>query len=98
MLRSLNRPVCAPYMSLRKYKYVVKLTPGVQKKGKAGKACVEIFSRSKDSTPREHDLIKMMADNEVVQAIVGEVKVSSAGLQAVHAAKRRQKKGNKKKG
>ena len=51
-------------MSLRKYKYVVKLTPGVQKKGKAGKACVEIFSRSKDSTPREHDLIKMMADNE----------------------------------
>ena len=79
MLRSLNRPVCAPYMSLRKYKYVVKLTPGVQKKGKAGKACVEIF-------------------NEVVQAIVGEVKVSSAGLQAVHAAKRRQKKGNKKKG
>jgi hypothetical protein len=27
-------PVCAPYISLQKYKYKVKLTPGSTKKGK----------------------------------------------------------------
>ncbi|CAM9850491.1 unnamed protein product, partial [Choristocarpus tenellus] len=29
--------VCAPYMSLRDFKYKVKLTPGHQKRGKASK-------------------------------------------------------------
>ncbi|POM60901.1 hypothetical protein PHPALM_30181, partial [Phytophthora palmivora] len=34
-------PMCAPYASLTKFKYKVKLTPGSQKKGKAAKQAME---------------------------------------------------------
>ena len=88
-------PVCAPYLSLRRYKYNVKLTPGTQKKGKASRSCIDIFARSKDCLPRERDLIKLMSENEVVQAIVGDVKVSAPGLHATQNLKRKQKKGSK---
>lgn len=33
-------PVCAPYSALQSYKYRVKLSPGSQRKGKAGKQVV----------------------------------------------------------
>ena len=85
-------PVCAPYFSLKRYKYVAKLTPGTQKKGKAGRQCLDLFSRSKDCLPRQRDLIKQCSDNEVVSAILGEVKISAAGLQKQQSANRQQKK------
>jgi len=53
-------PMCAPYASLTKYKYKVKLTPGSQKKGKAAKQAMEHFfaSNLKDdkdaSKPHKH--------------------------------------------
>jgi hypothetical protein len=53
----------------------VKLTPGEGKKGRTGKQALDVFSRSKDCSPREKDLIKMIADNDVVQCIIGDVKV-----------------------
>ena len=34
--------VCGPYQSLTRYKYRVKLVPGTQKKGKAGKQALEV--------------------------------------------------------
>ncbi|CAI5728640.1 unnamed protein product [Hyaloperonospora brassicae] len=36
-------PICAPYASLSKFKYKVKLTPGSQKKGKAAKQAMGHF-------------------------------------------------------
>lgn len=38
-------PVCAPYCVLKDFKYKVKLTPGTQKKGKAVKQAMELFTR-----------------------------------------------------
>jgi len=70
--------VCAPYASVAKYKYRCKLTPGVGKKGKAGKQALELFCRMKECTGREKDLLKMVSDNEVVQTIIGDVKVQSS--------------------
>mmetsp|Transcript_67624 Transcript_67624/g.126567 ORF Transcript_67624/g.126567 Transcript_67624/m.126567 type:complete len:151 (+) Transcript_67624:1483-1935(+) len=90
-------PVCAPFAALSKYKYRVKLTPGEGKKGRTGKQALEIFARMKECTPREKDLIKMVSDNEVVQTIIGDVKMSTPGLNAVHAAKRSAKKAGKNK-
>ena len=37
-------PVCAPYSTLSKYKYKVKLIPGPTKRGKALKLIYEIFA------------------------------------------------------
>ncbi|TDH72696.1 uncharacterized protein CCR75_006046 [Bremia lactucae] len=39
-------PMCAPYASLTKFKYKVKLTPGSQKKGKAARQVMEFFFAS----------------------------------------------------
>lgn len=35
--------VCAPYATLLKYKYKVKLTPGTMKRGKCLKTIIELF-------------------------------------------------------
>ncbi|RLN49215.1 hypothetical protein BBJ28_00006339 [Nothophytophthora sp. Chile5] len=108
-------PMCAPYASLTKYKYKVKLTPGSQKKGKAAKQAMEHFFTSnlkeeKDAgkqTPAvssageeekaEHqedevvhpdvnplvvqrELMKCIPENELVNCLVGPVKISAPGL------------------
>ncbi|CAM9562448.1 unnamed protein product [Sphacelaria rigidula] len=79
-------------MSLRDYRYKVKLTPGKQKRGKASKQAIEVFSRAKDCPAPHKPLMKGVTDNECVQAIIGDVKVSVAGLAQATQAK---KKANK---
>jgi len=81
-------PVCAPYQTLAQYKYRVKLTPGNQKRGKAAKQCVEMFlqdtSKEKSAISiREKELIKRVADNDWVQVICADVKISAAGASKV---------------
>lgn len=90
-------PVCAPYSTLAQYKYRVKLTPGNQKRGKASKQCLEMFYRSEDSNggkkggksknsnnnSRYIGMIKAANDNEWIQAICGDVKISAAGASKV---------------
>ncbi|CBN79324.1 conserved unknown protein [Ectocarpus siliculosus] len=86
-------PVCGPYMSLRDYKYKVKLTPGKQKRGKASKQAIEVFSRSRDTPASQKGLMKGITDNECVAAMIGDVKVAVAGLaQATQAKKKANKK------
>ena len=97
-------PVCAPYQSLSKYTYKVKLTPGNLKRGKASKQCLAVFlkdeSKSKTGNSLNRDLIKKVADNEWVQAICGDVKISAAGaskaIQKSKAKARASKKSKKK--
>jgi predicted ribosome quality control (RQC) complex YloA/Tae2 family protein len=80
-------PVCAPYSVLSKYTYRVKLTPGSVKRGKASKQAVEIFLRGEtgvkktvdDSTKRDLALIKLVNENDWVQAMIGDVRIASAG-------------------
>jgi len=96
-------PVCAPYQSLSKYTYRVKLTPGNMKRGKASKQCIDMFLRdnSRLAGPDHcRDLIKKVADNEWVQAICGDVKISAAGAsKAIQKSKAKSKasKSNRKK-
>jgi len=92
-------PVCAPYSVLSQYKYRVKLTPGAVKRGKASKQCVEMFLHSENDkkksddvgTKRDNDLIKLVNENEWVQAIIGDVRITSAGASKVA----KKQKGNK---
>ena len=78
-------PVCAPYSVLSQYTYRVKLTPGSVKRGKAVKQAVDIFLENKkkqqidEGTKRDQALIKLVNENEWVQAMVGDVRITSAG-------------------
>jgi NFACT protein C-terminal domain len=91
-------PVCAPYQSLSQYTYRVKLTPGNLKRGKSLKQCLEILLKSPISistvgTEKHIDLIKKVVDNDWIQTICPDVKISAAG--ASKAVK--QQKASKKK-
>ncbi|GMF19489.1 unnamed protein product [Phytophthora lilii] len=104
-------PMCAPYASLTKYKYKVKLTPGSQKKGKAAKQAMEHFfasnfkdekdaSKSAPHRPGEteeetqpdvnpivvqRELMRCIPENELVNCMVGPVKISAPGLHGPNA-------------
>lgn len=122
-------PVCAPYSSLGKYKYKVKLLPGSQKKGKAAKQAMEHFfssnlreekqattkprkpTREGEAKQEEHEddeatpdvdpvivqreLMKCIPENELVNCLVGPLKISAPGL---HAGAGSKKGGSGKKG
>ncbi|XP_047959508.1 ribosome quality control complex subunit NEMF [Salvia hispanica] len=85
-------PVCAPYNALQTYKYRVKLIPGSLKKGKAAKTAMNLFGHMPETSSREKELMKACTDPELVAAIVGNVKVSAAGLTQL---KQKQKKNKK---
>uniref|UniRef100_K3WCD0 Ribosome quality control complex subunit 2 n=1 Tax=Globisporangium ultimum (strain ATCC 200006 / CBS 805.95 / DAOM BR144) TaxID=431595 RepID=K3WCD0_GLOUD len=102
-------PMCAPYASLQKYKYKVKLLPGAQKKGKAAKQAMEYFFSSNmkfekdaakqhaahkaqaengadETTPDvdplvvQRELMRCIPENELVNCMVGPVKISAPGI------------------
>ena len=96
-------PVCAPYSVLSKYKFKVKLTPGSQKRGKASKEAIEMMLRGYGTdvkggkvTEREKAFIRLITDNERVQAMVAKVKVSRpSGVDKKGKGGKKGKKGNK---
>jgi hypothetical protein len=90
-------PVCAPYNTLSKYDFRVKLTPGNMKRGKAAKQCVDIFLRGDTAKPtpsneRNKDLIKRVGDNDWVQVICADVKISAAGASKATGKKQKNSK------
>eukprot|EP01137_Pigoraptor_chileana_P019675 Opistho-2@81013 len=68
-------PVCAPYSAMSAYKFRVKLTPGITKKGKAAKAALNAFIQNREATARERDLMKGVRDTDLFLNIPGKVKV-----------------------
>ncbi|XP_031252959.1 nuclear export mediator factor NEMF [Pistacia vera] len=85
-------PVCGPYSAVQSYKYRVKIIPGTAKKGKAAKTAMNLFTHMLEATQREKELMKACTDPELVAAIIGNVKVTAAGLTQL---KQKQKKGKK---
>ncbi|KAK2990178.1 hypothetical protein RJ640_014630 [Escallonia rubra] len=85
-------PVCGPYSALQSYKYRVKIIPGTAKRGKGAKMAMNLFGHMPEATQREKELMKACTDPELVAAIIGNVKVSAAGLTQL---KQKQKKGKK---
>lgn len=91
-------PVCGPYSSLTRYKFRVKLTPGTAKKGKCCKQAVEVFLSGRDASADEKYLIKGLTDPEMVAVMIGDVKLSTPGLQVIkQQASHRKQRGAKKK-
>ena len=90
-------PVCAPYQSLSQYKYRIKLTPGSQKRGKASKQCLDMLLTFAKDAMTERGLIKLVGDNEWVQSICGDVKISAPGASKVAKKQKQSSKKSKKK-
>ncbi|XP_031097679.1 nuclear export mediator factor NEMF [Ipomoea triloba] len=88
-------PVCGPYNALQSYKYRVKLVPGSVKKGKAAKTAMNLFYHMPEATSREKELMKACTDPELVAAIIGNVKITSAGLTQLKQKQKKIKKSNK---
>ncbi|CAB4262489.1 unnamed protein product [Prunus armeniaca] len=91
-------PVCGPYSSVQSYKYRVKITPGSVKRGKAAKTAMNLFSHMTEATVREKELMKACTDPELVAAIIGNVKITSAGLTQLKQKQKKVKKSNSKAG
>lgn len=85
-------PVVGPYAALANYKFKVKLTPGTLKKGKAVKQAVELLARGQEGLQRERELMRAVPDMDMVNAMVGTVKISAAGLQQLKQASKKAKK------
>ncbi|XP_014518587.1 nuclear export mediator factor NEMF isoform X2 [Vigna radiata var. radiata] len=88
-------PVCGPYSALQSYKYRVKIIPGPAKKGKAAKTAMNLFSHMSEATTREKELMKACTDPELVAAIIGNVKISAAGLTQLKQKQKKSKKSSK---
>jgi len=84
--------VCGPYTALNSFKFKVKLTPGSMKRGKAAKAAISFFLHNNELSSIERDLIKFIEDNEMVHSILGNVKLSSPGLQLTKSNQKAKKK------
>ncbi|XP_018400940.1 PREDICTED: nuclear export mediator factor NEMF homolog isoform X1 [Cyphomyrmex costatus] len=74
-------PVIAPYNTLQNYKFKVKLTPGIGKRGKAAKTAIAVFLRDKEISLREKDLLKAIKDETIARNIPGKVKISAPQIQ-----------------
>ncbi|GAB4825612.1 hypothetical protein Ancab_008486 [Ancistrocladus abbreviatus] len=88
-------PVCGPYSALQTYKYRVKIVPGTAKKGKAAKTAMNLFSHLPEATNREKELMKACTDPELVAAIIGNVKITAAGLTQLKQKQKKSKKTSK---
>ncbi|XVF28164.1 hypothetical protein REPUB_Repub15cG0005300 [Reevesia pubescens] len=88
-------PVCGPYSAVQSYKYRVKIIPGTAKKGKAAKTAMNLFSHMPEASNREKELMKACTDPELVAAIIGNVKITAAGLTQLKQKQKKGKKSNK---
>ncbi|PRQ39528.1 putative transcription factor interactor and regulator CCHC(Zn) family [Rosa chinensis] len=85
-------PVCGPYNAVQSYKYRVKIIPGSVKRGKGAKTAMNLFSHMPDATAREKELMKACTDPELVAAIIGNVKITAAGLSQLKQKQKKVKK------
>jgi len=89
-------PICAPYMTLINYKYKSKLVPGTLKKGKAVKTVMSVFQSQKELSEVEKKLMRTMGEAELVNAMIGNVKIGVAGLLKVKEKEKKAKDQKKK--
>jgi hypothetical protein len=85
-------PVCGPYAALQNFKYKVKLTPGLGKKGKVCKQAIELFTHARYCTDAERTLISGLTDPEMVAIMIGDCRLSMPGLHQLQTEKRVTKK------
>lgn len=71
--------MCAPYPTITENHFKIKLTPGGLKKGKAARNILHYFS-TVELTEREKPLLKTYPEQEIINALLGNVKLAAAGM------------------
>jgi hypothetical protein len=91
-------PVCAPYTTLIRYKYKVKLIPGTLKRGKVLKLATDLFCGQPHVYEKERELIKTIPENVSVLQLINNCKLQAQGVnKLVKDLKTQKKKGRKEK-
>ena len=91
-------PVCAPYSTLLKYKYKIKLIPGNMKRGRVMKLALELFCGQGEVYDKERELIKTIPENVAVLQLLNNCKVQAQGVnKLVKDTKKKAKKSKKEK-
>ncbi|EGR31934.1 hypothetical protein IMG5_099620 [Ichthyophthirius multifiliis] len=90
--------MCAPFntINLLNSKFKIKLLPGNLKKGKAGKSVINFFLSQKDAINQEKPIIKGIPEQEIINCLVGNVKLGGAGIQKIKDKEKLAKKQAKK--
>lgn len=98
-------PVFAPWSALAKFKYKVKVQPGMGKKGKSISEAYNFFSKRKvdnsredadEDWPEEHAIISTLAANDAIGLItVGKLKMMLPALNQSSNGKKGPKKGKR---
>ena len=82
---------------LQNFKFKMKLTHGTLKKGKVAKQAQSLFCQMQDCTPAERTAICGLNVPEITAALIGEVKISMPGLQALQKQQKTDSKRGKNK-
>jgi len=86
-------PVCAPYETMAKYKYKIKLTPGTQKRGAAASTAHKFFLKKRsDTTKLETDLIRAISEPVLIANMLSNVRIATAGIGKLQVQTKHKKK------
>jgi predicted ribosome quality control (RQC) complex YloA/Tae2 family protein len=83
-------PVCAPYSSMKSYKYKVKVLPGGQKRGKSAKIGMNLLAAESKTVEKESNVVKSIPEVEVTAVMVGNARIASTTklMQSAHKKKK----------
>mmetsp|Transcript_45288 Transcript_45288/g.52061 ORF Transcript_45288/g.52061 Transcript_45288/m.52061 type:complete len:1080 (-) Transcript_45288:383-3622(-) len=88
-------PMCAPYISMKNYKYKIKILPGSMKKGKAIKEIVNLYSNHSDILAGEKEAIRLINETEYSGALLSGIKLAVSGANRKANQKGQQKRKKK---
>lgn len=87
--------MCAPYNAIKENKFKIKLVPGGLKKGKASRNILQYFL-SFDLQENEKAMLKAVPEQQLINAVIGNVKLAGAGLLKMEMKEKQDKKMKKK--
>lgn len=88
--------MCAPYNALKDNRFKIKLVPGGLKKGKAARNILHFFINSGELSEVEKPLVRSVPEQELINALLGNVKLAGAGLLKMELKEKAEKKTKKK--
>ncbi len=84
-------PMCAPYPTLKDNNFKVKLVPGGLKKGKAARN-IQSYYLTTDLAENEKAFVRALPEQQLINAIIGNVKLAGAGLLKIQQKSKADKK------
>lgn len=87
--------MCAPYPTIKDNKFKIKLNPGGLKKGKAARNIIGFFLTG-DLDEHQKPFVRAMPEQEVINSVIGNVKLGGVGLLKIEQKAKAEKKEKRK--